>query len=63
MAYRIENDNVGWLRVVGVVEENKLHPSGTCGKHTKVCSLGAGCWTERIWKGGMCLLSGRIVEV
>ena len=61
MAYRIENDNVGWLRVVGVIEENKLHASGTCGKHTKVCSLGAGCRTERIRKGGMCLRGGRFL--
>ena len=60
MKNRIESDNVGWPRVAGVVEEDELRSSGTCGKHTKVCSFGGGCRTERIRRGDMCLINGRI---
>ncbi len=48
---------------LGVIEEDELHSSGTCRKHTKVCSFGCGCRAERIRRGDMCLLNGRIVKL
>jgi hypothetical protein len=63
MEDRIESDNVGWPGVVGAVEEDEFHSSGTCGKHTKVCSFGGGCRAERIRRGGVRLLNGRIVKL
>ena len=63
MEDRIESDYLGWPRIVGVIEENELHSSGACRKHTKVCSFGGGCRAERIRRGDMSLLYGGIVKL
>ncbi len=35
MQDRIESDNMGSPRVVGMIEENELHSIRACRKHTK----------------------------
>jgi hypothetical protein len=63
MEDRIERNDAGGPRVIGVVEEDDLHARGAGGKDTKICSFGSYGRTEGIGVGSMYLLSGRIMKL
>jgi hypothetical protein len=58
----IKSYNVRRPGILGVVEEDDLHPSGACRKDAEICSFGGDCRAERIRRGGVCLLSGMSVK-
>jgi hypothetical protein len=60
---RIERNDAGWPRVIGVVKENDLHAQGAGGKDTEIGSFGSYGRTEGVGVAGMYLVSGGIVKL